>query len=243
MKKKHLLMCISIIFLQGCNNFSLSQAPTLKENIKYDFLSNNPTEGLWISNGYKNGSPFNVFWSDDNIIFDENGMNVSLTENDNKYYGGEIRTFEQVHYGFYSTIMKPVKCVGTVSSFFTYTGPSEGNQHDEIDIEFLGKDTTKVQFNYYKDGVGGHEFLYDLGFDAYEEFHQYGFYWGEDKIIWYVDYKPVYYVNDTVITPGKLFANVWGGDKTDLALNWLGEYVGPNDTSTAIYKYFSYVAI
>lgn len=44
----------------------------------------------------------------------------------------------------------------------------------EIDIEVLGKDTTKVQFNYYTNGVGNHEYMYDLGFDASEGFHTYG---------------------------------------------------------------------
>lgn len=67
--------------------------------------------------------------------------------------------------------MQPISNPGVVSSFFTYTGPSDNNPWDEIDIEFLGKDTTKVQFNYYTNGVGGHEFLYDLGFDASESYH------------------------------------------------------------------------
>ena len=30
----------------------------------------------------------------------------------------------------------------------------ERNPHDEIDIEFLGKDTTHVQFNFFVDGKG-----------------------------------------------------------------------------------------
>ena len=63
-------------------------------------------------------------------------------------------------------IMKPIKNDGVVSSFFTYTGPSDGTRWDEIDIEFLGKNTTQVQFNYYTNGVGNHEYLYNLGFDV-----------------------------------------------------------------------------
>lgn len=34
-----------------------------------------------------------------------------------------------------------------------------------------------MQFNYFTDSRGSHEFLYDLGFDASEEFHTYGFDW------------------------------------------------------------------
>lgn len=44
-----------------------------------------------------------------------------------------------------------------------------------INIEILGKDTTKVQFNYFTDSRGDHEFFYDLGFDASEDFHDYAF--------------------------------------------------------------------
>ena len=56
----------------------------------------------------------------------------------------------------------------------------------------LGKDTTKVQFNYYTNGVGNHEYMYDLGFDASEGYHTYGFDWQKDSITWYVDGKAVY---------------------------------------------------
>ena len=34
------------------------------------------------------------------------------------------------------------------------------------DVEILGKDTTKLQTNYFTDGVGGHETVISLGFDA-----------------------------------------------------------------------------
>ena len=95
------------------------------------------------------------------------------------YSGAEFRTFNQnrYHYGLYEVCMKPAKSDGIVSSFFTYTGPYDEpkTQWDEIDIEFLGKDTAKVQFNYYVDSKGGHEYLYDLGFDASEDFHVYAF--------------------------------------------------------------------
>ena len=34
--------------------------------------------------------------------------------------------------------MKAIKNDGVVSSLFTYTGPSEDNPWDEIDVEILG---------------------------------------------------------------------------------------------------------
>lgn len=72
-----------------------------------------------------------------------------------KFDCGEYRSTNNYGYGLYEVSMKPAKNTGIVSSFFTYTGPAHGTQWDEIDIEFLGKDTTKVQFNYFMNGVGG----------------------------------------------------------------------------------------
>ena len=101
--------------------------------------------------------------------------------------------------------MQAIKNDGVVSSFFIYTGPSDNNPWDEIDIEVLGKDTTKVQFNYFTNGVGNHEYMYDLGFDASKGYHTYGFDWQPDKITWYVDGKEVYSATTNIpSTPGKI---------------------------------------
>ena len=133
--------------------------------------------------------------------------------------------------------MKPAKCSGTVSSFFTYTNSP---RWDEIDIEFLGKDTTKVQFNYFTDGEGNHEYLFDLGFDASEGFHEYGFYWQSDSIIWYVDGKAVYKVTkDIPQYGGKIMTNVWNGIGVD---DWLDAFDASKLPVTAQYKWIGYKA-
>lgn len=121
--------------------------------------------------------------------------------------------------------MKPIKNDGVVSSFFTYTGPSDNNPWDEIDIEFLGKDTKKVQFNYFTNGIGSHEFIYDLGFDAREEFHVYDFEWRKDSITWYVDGAVVHTVTEDIpSTSAKIMMNVWPGTGVDSWLNGITYY-------------------
>lgn len=46
--------------------------------------------------------------------------------------------------------------------------------------------------------------MYDLGFDASQGFHTYGFDWQADSITWYVDGEPVYKATDNIpSTPGK----------------------------------------
>lgn len=180
------------------------------------------------SDGWSNGSMFNCTWRKANGSFDESGMKLTIDSDtasyDIPYSAAEFRTKDFYGYGMYEVTMKPIKNDGVVSSFFTYTGPSDDNPWDEIDIEFLGKDTTVVQFNYFTNGVGEHEYVHELGFDASEDFHTYGFDWQEDSITWYVDGEAVYTANkDIPTTPGKIMMNVWPGKGVD---SWLNAFDG-----------------
>ncbi len=192
------------------------------------------------SDGWSNGNMFNCTWTKDSCTFEDGLLNLTINKNIlDQYTAGEYRSNDFYHYGLYEVSMKPIKNNGVVSSMFTYTGPSDSNPWDEIDIEFLGKDTTKVQFNYYTDGQGGHEYLCDLGFDAAEDFHTYGFRWEKDKITWYVDGKEVYSATENLpSTPGKLMMNAWNGLGVDA---WLLPYDGTVPL-TAQYQWVRFTA-
>ena len=208
-KKSNIAILASsvLLILSGCAKsggatIKPEEAPEFIEQELIDFR-NGQSSFFEISNGYSNGDPFGCTWTSDNAVYNKEGFHISVTKKDEKWYGGEQRTGGSdgtFTYGYFGCTMKPAKAAGTASTFFTYTGPSENNPHDEIDIEFLGKDTTKVQFNYFVDDSHGNEYIYNLGFDASEEYHQYGFYWGKDEIVWYVDLVPVYKVSGSVPT-------------------------------------------
>lgn len=187
---------------------------------------------------WSNGSMFNARWTPSNVAFSDGIMTLTI-DNDGKggYNSGEWRTQQYYHYGKYEVRMKPISNPGTVSSFFTYTGPSDGTQLDEIDIEFVGYDTTKVQFNYFTNGVGGHEHYYNLGFDASEEFHTYAFDWKKDSITWFVDGVAVHTATtDIPTTPGKIMMNAWPGIGVD---EWLKPFDG-NVPLVASYDWMKY---
>ena len=192
------------------------------------------------SDGWSNGGMFDCTWSKNNVSFSGGKMSLSITGNSYQgYKGAEYRTTKAFGFGMYDVSMKPIKNDGVVSSFFTYTGPSDGTVWDEIDIEFLGKNTNQVQFNYYTKGQGNHEYVYNLGFDASQSFHQYGFYWDANSITWYVDKKPVYKATRNIPqTPGKIMMNVWNGKGVD---EWLKHYNGKAPL-TAQYDWISYTA-
>ena len=220
-----------------------------------DFANGANPDVLFESDGWSNGDVFNVVWKQHNVYYENGIMRLGITEekasawlNDAEvefnYTAGEARTQNYYHYGDYEVSMKPSANPGTASTFFVCTGPYDlkdgvPNAHDEIDIEFLGNDTTHVQFNFFVDGKGGNEYMYDLGFDASEEFHTYGFRWTEDSITWFVDGAPVYKVTtDTSAkeagnlriveklpsTAGRILTNYWCGNER--AWGWMGQYIG-----------------
>ena len=200
------------------------------------------------SDGWTNGKPFDCWWYKENTSLEGGYLTLTVDKErsaadknpdwDPGYSGAEYRTNDFFGYGYYETSMQAIKNDGIVSSFFTYTGPSDENPWDEIDIEILGKDTTKVQLNYYKNGQGGHEFMYDLGFDASEGFHTYGFDWQPDHITWYVDGKEVHTMRgDMPNTPGKIMMNAWCGKGVD---TWLKPFNDENLPLTAEYQWVKY---
>ena len=192
------------------------------------------------SDGWTNGSCFDCGWYASNTSLSNNCLNLTIDRDYSgkyNYSGAEYRTKDFYHYGYYETSMQAIKNDGVVSSFFTYTGPSDNNPWDEIDIEVLGKDTTKVQLNYYTNGQGNHEVMYDLGFDASQGFHTYGFDWQPNSITWYVDGKAIYTAYSNIPkTPGKIMMNVWPGTGVD---DWLKPFNGKTPL-TAKYQWVTF---
>ena len=143
---------------------------------------------------------------------------------------------------------------GAVTTFFTFAGPYDngGNgKHNEIDIEFLGYDTTKFQANFWTNDdtySNGHEHMVNLGFDASQAFHTYAFKWTSTGITWYVDGAAVHSVTSTVADPTpktgeslhKIMLNFWPVDSTASA--WAGTFVYPGTPLNAQYDWTRYTA-
>lgn len=257
-KLKMIAALSATMLLSACNTKPIEADP-LNTDTKVADFSKEVTD-FYASSGYGNGSPFNVEWDSGEAKVTNNELHLSIHENAKgkqyPYKAGEFRSKKFYGYGDFATRMKPSKTYGTASTFFTYTGewdsetlhPSAGvddtrnpdnaeGVHDEVDIEFLGKDTTKVQFNYFTKGKGGHEHMYNLGFDASLEYHDYGFRWEKDKITWFVDNKPVYQATKDIPShPGRIVTNYWAGDRT--AAGWMGNFKY-QDVKDSTYQWFS----
>lgn len=210
----------------------------------YEFEFNNNSI-FEIADGWCNGGFFDATWRKEQVSFNPDSKILILTlDNDSigsepKFKSGEYRTRDFFHYGLYEVGMKVAKGSGIVSSFFTYTGPSDNNPWDEIDIEILGKDPTVMQTNYFSNGVGYKEAFIDLGFDASESFNDYAFEWLPNEINWYVNGNLVHTEDgskgEIPKTASKIMVNLWPGKNVD---GWTGIF---NDNILPISAEYSYI--
>jgi endo-1,3-1,4-beta-glycanase ExoK len=205
---------------------------------------------------WTNGSPFDNAWRADHVTHDAATSRMTIKLSNRAYLGqpyssGEFRTKGFHGYGCYEARFKPIAQSGVVTSFFTFAGPYDngGNgKHNEIDIEFLGKDTRRVQFNFWANDdtyASRNERVLQLAFDAAAAFHNYGFRWTETGIEWYIDGNRVDSFYETAVTKTpkasesyqKVMMNVWPVDATASAWAGVFSYGG---VRTAQYEWVRY---
>ena len=115
-----------------------------------------------------------------------------------QYTSASIASRRRYLYGRFVAEVRPSNVPGLITGIFLHRNAPR----QEIDLEFLGKDTTKLLVNvYYNPGDEGTKLEYgyrgtpalvDLGFDARSEFHQYEIEWCPDSIRWRVDGRIVH---------------------------------------------------
>jgi len=154
---------------------------------------------------------------------------------DRAYDGGDLGDQQYRTYGLFRTRMKPSRLKGSVSAFYLMNKwkPSAW-EHQEIDIEFLGKNPTKVQLTTHHFQDGGTVWKNDsktvsLGFDFAADFHEYAILWRPDSVLWFVDgrllHKTGLYVPRVPLETRMNF--YVGNPLEDGVLQWLG----PIDTT------------
>ncbi len=223
-----------------------STIPFVDELNEYD-------TALWLKSGiWKNGTPFLNAWRQDHVSLADGVMTLQLDDqpcatpvecDEQPYASGEYQTNEFYSYGCLEGRFKAAQSSGVITSLFTYTGEGDSNPHDEIDVEILGKDTTKVQFNYWANNVQ-HPTIVDLGFDAAQGFHTYAIEWSANTIKWYVDGALKHTEDGSAgalpTTPGKIMVNLWAVDDDPGAQDWAGVFSYANTPITAEYDLLTF---
>lgn len=220
-----------------------------------DELTGYDTSRWMKADGWVNGPPFANAWRADHVVHDGGNMTLRLDDVGDlgmPYSSGEYRTNGFHSYGCYEARFKPIKQSGVVTAFFTFAGPYDngGNgRHNEIDIEFLGNDTRRVQLNFWTNDDryrSNNAVLLDLGKDASLAASNYGFKWTSTGISWYIDGQLVHSVTTSRLKPTpkatdslhKIMMNVWPVDET--ASLWAGTFAYPNAPLDAPYEWVRY---
>lgn len=223
---------VAVLILSGAVNMSVA------EGIDEEFSRLN--EEVWSIAEYKFSHPsFDTDWKRGRVKIDD-GLLLELRPQigyENRFSGGSIRTHETKSFGRYEVVMQPAKGKGVITGFFTYTGPHYGTRHDEIDIEFLGKNTRQIHIATFVDGVLWNKFI-DLGFDASDRPRRYAFEWTKDAISWFVEdeliYKRDFEDGPIPQIPGQLYTNLWAADPSIKI--WSGEVEKGINASAKIEK-------
>ena len=194
--------------------------------------------------------PFWNHWLPDHIGFANSQMTIRLDDDPcpagcggRPYASGEYRGNELFGYGRFEARLRASNLPGTVTAFFTYTGPNDNNPNDEIDIEILGRDPTRLQVNYFTQGVGGHETWIDLGFDASTDFHTYAIEWKAGRVAWYVDGALRHVETGSrgalPTTPMRIMTSYWACTEVD---DWCGRFTYPGAPTFVTLDWIRYTA-
>ncbi len=199
----------------------------------------------WRTDDRAGGKPTNdTGFRKENIHIAGGRMALRLTDADHRGRGNTGASYKSrglYHYGRYDAVMKPARGAGVISAFYTYTGPVYGDPHDEIDFEFLGRNTKEVQLNYFVNGAPQLGLGVPLGFDAADDFHLYTIIWAPGRIVWKVDNREIYRIEGPLAAtpqhPGKIIADIWAAKDLN---KWAGRLDDQALPATAIVRCISF---
>jgi beta-glucanase (GH16 family) len=157
--------------------------------------------------------------------------------------GGHVQTNEKFLYGRFETMMCPAFGSGIVSSFFLFDdSPGFQTKWNEIDFEFLGRNTNQVDTNIIRT-LNGHNdksgLVKQITLDrrSSDVFWKLGIEWFPDRVKWYINDIGVRVWYGKLDQAQKLMMNIWVGNPA-----WAGEYKTGVLPQVAFYKYVRYSA-
>lgn len=169
------------------------------------------------------------------------------------YTSASIHTKSPHLFGRFEAEIKPAKTTGMITAMFLY----RYDPWQEVDLEFFGKDTSKVMVNVYynphdeksrsNEGVHGTPVVIDLGFDAADDFHKYAIEWDPEEVRWFVDDQLIHVRRSKTPSPlpdlpMKCFFNVWPPKTMKHLAGDLDESQLPATSYVRSYLYSTWVA-
>lgn len=178
------------------------------------FIEDFTEESTWFTNISSSGE----------IDYTSDGLAMTINK---RYDAPTLMSTFYIMYGKLEVVLKAANGTGIISSIFL-----QSDDEDEIDIEWVGGDTTQFQSNYFSKG---NTTTYDRGeyhtvTTPQDEFHNYTLDWAMDKTTWYLDGSSVRVLENTTSegypqTPMFIKLGPWAGGDPDNAagtIEWAG---------------------
>jgi endo-1,3-1,4-beta-glycanase ExoK len=167
-----------------------------------------------------------------------------LDGEDKPFLGAEVRSRDTLTYGRVRTRARFAKAPAVVSALVTIYTPWPADDWNELDIESLGQDPTRVQFNSMvytgpKQATVTESVtptpdphLEALGFDSSADFHEYTIEWTPESATFWVDGEQRHVWTehiDLMRLPQNVLLTIWASDSP----GWAGE-VAPDTTGATV---------
>jgi endo-1,3-1,4-beta-glycanase ExoK len=174
-----------------------------------------------ISDGWSNGDWMSGLWKREQVQETPEGVVFTVQKAEpgapKPYKNAEMRTKPSFQYGYFETRMRTPKGLGLISGFFTFDLGVGERKWQELDVEILGRDPTKVEMNIHHTGKTETKTL-PLGFDASDGFHTYGIEWRRDRVLWYADGKLIHSTRGKKgvpipIAPQQIYISLWNSER------------------------------
>lgn len=236
-KVRQVFAAILVASISAAGMLSLWSGPSYADDLDsgvsfVDDFTSLDSSRWYISDGWANGDHQNCTWSKGATGISDDMLVLQFkqqTTADRDYVCGEVQTYARYGYGVYEARIKTGSGSGLNAAFFTYIGPVHKKPHDEVDFEFLLKDPTKVQLNYYVSGKGNNEALIPLEDTSDSGFNDYAFVWEPGQLHWYINGNLVHQTSDTDVLPSslqKIYFSLWG---SDTFVDWMGPFSAPDE--------------
>lgn len=171
-----------------------TQAGIFRSAVVDDFTSFD--ESRWTARGDSFPSNLAMFRKENIALLPAHGCRMTLGATNvghREYAAASLTSKQSYHFGRFEVIMKPARAPGVVTAFFLH----RNDPWQEIDVELLGRETTRVLVNVYFNpgesgtkcnfGNRGTPVVIDLTFDAAEDYHRYAIEWEPHEVRWFVD--------------------------------------------------------
>lgn len=166
------------------------------------------------------------------------------------FLGAEVRSADTITYGRVKARAKLAKGSAVVSSLVTIYTPWPADNWNELDIESLGQDPTKIQLNamVYTGALPApttpvsptqDPTVQSLGFDASADFHEYAIEWTPEAARYLVDGELIHTWDaaiDLMTLPQNILLTIWASNSA--------AWAGPVDeTTSGAYAVYDWIEV